>query len=154
MDWRDENGRRMLTSQRPRSASVMPKKVKKIAFDPKVFLATVNGGRAEFKYRKDEIIFSQGEAADAVFYIHKGKVKIVVTSEQGKEAVVAILEAGEFFGEGCLISQPRRLATATALVESVVMRVEKREMIRVLHAEPTFTEVFTTHLLTRKNRTE
>src|SRR3984893_14936384 len=154
MDWRDENGRRMLTSQRPRSASVMPKKVKEIAFDPKVFLATVNGGRSKFDYREDGIIFSQGEAADAVFYIHKGKIKIVVTSEQGKEAVVAILGAGEFFGEGCLIAQPLRLATATALVESVVMRVEEAEMICVLHAEPAFAEVFTTHLLNRQNRAE
>ena len=132
----------------------MPKKVKEIAFDPKVLLATVNGGRSKFDYRKDGIIFSQGEAADAVFYIHKGKIKIVVTSEQGKEAVVAILGAGEFFGEGCLIAQPLRLATATALVESVVMRVEKAEMICVLHAEPAFAEVFTTHLLNRKNRAE
>jgi CRP/FNR family cyclic AMP-dependent transcriptional regulator len=137
-----------------RSGSVMAKKVKKNAFDPKVFLATVSGGRAKFNYRKDGVVFSQGEAADAVFYIHKGKVKIVVTSEQGKEAVVAILGASEFFGEGCLISQPLRLATATALVESEVMRVDKREMIRVLHAEPAFAEVFTTHLLTRKNRAE
>src|SRR5260221_14461617 len=86
----------------PPRRSVMAKKVKKAAFDAKV-LATEIGGRAEFAYRKDEVIFSQGEAADAVFYIHKGKVKIVVTSELGKEAVVAILGAGEFFGEGCLI---------------------------------------------------
>jgi CRP-like cAMP-binding protein len=132
----------------------MGKESKKLAFDPTVFLATVNGGRAKFTYRKDRVIFSQGGAADAVFYIHRGKVKIVVASEQGKEAVVAILGAGEFFGEGCLIAQPLRLATATALVESVVMRVDKAEMIRVLHAEPTFAEVFTAHLLTRKNRAE
>jgi CRP/FNR family cyclic AMP-dependent transcriptional regulator len=133
---------------------MMAKKVKKIAFDPKVFLATVNGGRAKFTCQKNEVIFSQGEAADAVFYIHQGKVKIVVTSKHGKEAVVAVLGEGEFFGEGCLIAQPLRLATATALVETVVMRVQKAEMVSVLHAEPTFGEIFTAHLLTRKNRTE
>jgi CRP/FNR family cyclic AMP-dependent transcriptional regulator len=132
----------------------MAKKMKKIFFDPKVFLATVNGGRAKFDYRKDAVIFLQGDVADAVFYIHTGKVKIVVTSEQGKEAVVGILGANEFFGEGCLIGQRLRLATATALSESVVMRVEKTEMIRVLHVEPAFAEVFTTHLLARKNRVE
>jgi CRP/FNR family cyclic AMP-dependent transcriptional regulator len=132
----------------------MAKKVKKVTFDPKVFLATVNGGRAKSSYRRGEVIFSQGEAADSVFYLQKGKVKIMVTSEQGKEAVVAILGAGEFFGEGCLITQPLRLATAVALVECAAMRVEKAEMVRVLHAEPTFAELFTAHLLTRKARVE
>jgi CRP/FNR family cyclic AMP-dependent transcriptional regulator len=137
-----------------RSGLAMARKAKKAAFDPKVFLATVNGGRTKVTYEKDEIIFAQGEAADAVLYIHRGKIKIVVTSEQGKEAVVAILGAGEFFGEGCLIAQPLRLATATALIDSVVMRVTKAEMIRTLHAEPAFAEVFTAHLLARKSRTE
>ncbi len=132
----------------------MAKKLKKIAFDPAVFLATVNGGRVKSNYRPGTIIFSQGNPADAVFYIHEGKVKIVVTSEHGKEAVVAVLGAGEFFGEGCLIAQPLRLATATALSECMVMRVAKAQMVRVLHAEPTFAEVFTAHLLTRKNRVE
>ena len=98
----------------------MVKKVKKVAFDSKVFLATVNRGRNISNYRKDEVIFSQAEPADAVFYIQRGKVKIVVTSEEGKEAVVAILGTGEFFGEGCLIAQPRRLARATAMTESAV----------------------------------
>jgi CRP/FNR family cyclic AMP-dependent transcriptional regulator len=134
--------------------SAMARKAKKAAFDPKVFLTTVNGGRTKVAYEKDDVIFSQGEPADAVFYIHRGKIKIVVTSEQGKEAIVAILGAGEFFGEGCLIAQSLRLATATTLIESVVMRVEKTEMIRVLHAEPAFAEVFTAHLLVRKGRTE
>jgi CRP/FNR family cyclic AMP-dependent transcriptional regulator len=132
----------------------MAKKVKKVTFDPKVFLATVNGGRAKSSYRRGEVIFSQGEAADSVFYLQRGKVKIMVTSEQGKEAVVAILGVGEFFGEGCLITQPLRLATAVALVECAAMRVEKAEMVRVLHAEPTFAELFTAHLLTRKARVE
>jgi CRP/FNR family cyclic AMP-dependent transcriptional regulator len=138
----------------PRRGFAMAKKLKKIAFDPAVFLATVNGGRVKSNYRPGTIIFSQGNPADAVFYIHEGKVKIVVTSEHGKEAVVAVLGAGEFFGEGCLIAQPLRLATATALSECMVMRVAKAQMVRVLHAEPTFAEVFTAHLLTRKNRVE
>ena len=132
----------------------MAKKSKKIAFDPNVFLATVNGGRARLTYRKGNEIFSQGEAADSVFYILKGRVKIAVTSEQGKEAVVAILGAGAFLGEGCLIAQPLRLATATAMTECTLTRVQKSEMIRVLHEEPSFAELFTTYLLTRSSRVE
>jgi CRP/FNR family transcriptional regulator, cyclic AMP receptor protein len=123
-------------------------------FDSKVFLATIDGGRTISNYSKGAIIFSQGDRADAVFYIRKGKVKITVTSDQGKEGVVAILEADEFLGEGCLIGQPLRLATATAMTESAVMRVEKAEMVRVLHEEPSFGEMFTAHLLIRKSRVE
>ena len=131
----------------------MAKKAKS-KFDPKVFLATVDGGRTVSNYRKDDVIFSQGAPADAVFYIQKGKVKVAVTSEQGKEAVVAILDAGSFFGEGCLIGQPLRLARATAMTDSSVMRVEKAEMVRVLHAEPRFGEMFTAYLLDRNSRIE
>jgi CRP/FNR family transcriptional regulator, cyclic AMP receptor protein len=123
-------------------------------FDSKMFLATIDNGRTISSYSKNAIIFSQGDRADAVFYIQRGKVKIVVTSEQGKEAVVGILGVDEFLGEGCLIGQPLRLATATAMTESTVMRVEKAEMIRVLHEEPGFGEMFTAHLLTRKSRVE
>ena len=126
----------------------------KVVFDPKAFLATVNHGRTVSDYRKDEVVFLQASPADAVFYIQKGKIKIVVASKQGKEAVVAILGPGEFFGEGCLIGQPLRLATAKAMVESEVMRVGKAEMIRVLHDEPTFGELFMAHLLTRNSRVE
>jgi CRP/FNR family cyclic AMP-dependent transcriptional regulator len=122
------------------------------AFDAKTFLATVNHGRTITSYRKDSAIFSQAGPADAVFYIQKGRIKLVVESEQGKEAVVAVLGAGEFFGEGCLIGQPLRLASAKAMVESEVMRVAKAEMIRVLHDEPSFGELFTAHLLTRNSR--
>jgi CRP/FNR family transcriptional regulator, cyclic AMP receptor protein len=131
----------------------MAKKVKS-TFDPKKYLATVNGGRNLAKYRKDANIFSQGEPANAVFYIHKGKVKITVTSDQGKEAVVAILGVGDFFGEGCLVGQPLRLATSAAMTEVEVMRVKKVEMIRVLHDEPAFGEMFTAFLLTRNSRVE
>ena len=131
----------------------MARKTKK-TFDPKMFLATVNHGRTVSSYRRDAIVFRQAGPADAVFYIRKGRVKIVVASQQGKEAVVAVLGAGEFFGEGCLIGQPLRLATARAMVESEILRVGKAEMIRVLRDEPAFAELFTTHLLTRNSRVE
>jgi CRP/FNR family cyclic AMP-dependent transcriptional regulator len=123
-------------------------------FDPKSFLATVNHGRTVSAYRTDDIIFSQEGPADAVFYIQTGRIKLVVTSAQGKEAIAAVLGVGEFLGEGCLIGQPLRLATARAMVESEVMRIEKPEMIRVLHDEPSFGERFITHLLTRASRAE
>ena len=126
----------------------MVKIAKKAAFDAKVFLTTPSRGRTISKYRKDEVIYSQAEPADAVFYIKKGKVKIVVASKEGKEAVIAILGKDEFFGEGCLNAQSQRLATARAMTESAVLRVEKAEMIRVLHDEPTFAELFMSHLLT------
>jgi CRP/FNR family cyclic AMP-dependent transcriptional regulator len=132
----------------------MPNQEKKASFDPKVFLATVNGGRSISKYRKDETVFSQSSSADAVFYIQKGKVKITVVSEQGKEAVVAILGPDEFCGEGCLTGQPVRLATATAMTDCEIMRVEKAVMVRVLHEEPAFSEMFVSHLLARTIRVE
>ena len=123
-------------------------------FDPKVFLATVSHGRTTNTYRKNAVIFLQASPADAVFYVQKGKIKIVVASEQGKEAVVGVMSPGEFFGEGCLIGQPLRLATAKAMTESQVVRVSKAEMLRALRAEPTFSELFMTHLLTRNSRVE
>jgi CRP/FNR family transcriptional regulator, cyclic AMP receptor protein len=100
------------------------------------------------------MVFSQGGSADAVFYIQKGKVKITVVSEQGKEAVVAILGPDEFCGEGCLTGQPRRMATAVAMTECEIMRLEKAAMIRVLHEEPAFSEMFVAHLLARTIRVE
>ena len=123
-------------------------------FDPKAFLATVGRGHTVSELCKDEVVFRQSAAADAVFYIQKGKIKIVVASKEGKEAVVGLLSPGEFFGEGCLIGQPLRLATAKAMTESQVVRVSKAEMLRVLHAEPTFSELFMAHLLTRNSRIE
>ncbi len=124
------------------------------AFDPRVFLATVSQGRSLFEYRSKDGIFIQGDPADSVFFIVQGKVKIVVTSEQGKEAVIAVLGEGDFFGEGCLIAQPLRLATAIAMSKTKAMRIEKAEMIHVLHDEPAFAEVFTSHLLTRNSQVE
>jgi len=126
----------------------------KLRFDPKAFLATVSRGRTVTDYAKDIVIYRQAGPADAVYYVQKGKIKIAVSSKQGKEAVIAILGPGEFFGEGCLIGQPLRLATAKAMGDSEVMRVGKTEMIRVLHDEPTFAELFMTHLLTRNSRVE
>jgi len=123
-------------------------------FDPEVFLAKVGGGRTITTYRKKTTVFAQGEAADSVFYIQKGKVKVTVISEQGKEAVVAILGKDEFFGEGCLTGQKRRIATAAALTECEIMRIDKNAMIHVLHDEPAFSEIFVTHLLARTIRVE
>jgi CRP-like cAMP-binding protein len=106
------------------------------------------------KHRKKEIIFSQGDDANAVFYIKKGKVKVTVISKQGKEAVVAIMGADEFVGEGCLIGQPKRLATASAMSDCVTMRVDKAEIQRVLRDEPAFSQMFVSHVLTRTARVE
>jgi CRP/FNR family transcriptional regulator, cyclic AMP receptor protein len=136
------------------SATAMKNEAKKVPFDPKAFLATVNGGRSISKYRKNQKVFSQGSSADAVFYIQKGKVKITVVSEQGKEAVVAVLGPDEFCGEGCLTGQPVRLATATVMTECEIMRLEKETMMQVLHEEPAFSEMFVSHLLARTIRVE
>jgi CRP/FNR family cyclic AMP-dependent transcriptional regulator len=140
----------IITTKKPDPA----KKANGGIFDPKAFLATVNHGRTITKHAKNAVIFFQAGPSDAVFYVQKGRIKLVVESEQGKEAVVALLGPGEFFGEGCLIGQPLRLATARAMVESEVMRVSKVEMVRVLHAEPAFGELFTAHLLMRNSRVE
>jgi CRP/FNR family transcriptional regulator, cyclic AMP receptor protein len=124
------------------------------AFDPKAFLAKIGGGRTILKSQDGQIIFSQGEPADAVFYIQKGRVKLTVVSEQGKEAVVAILGKGDFFGEGCLAGQALRMASATAMMECEIMRLAKAAIIRVIHNEPSFSEMFMSHLLTRTIRVE
>ena len=119
-----------------------------------VFLETAAKGRTISTHRKKDIIFSQGNVADAVFYIKKGKVKVTVVSKQGKEAVVAILGVDEFIGEGCLIGQTKRLATASAMTECVTMRVAKKEIQRVLRDEPAFSQMFMSHILARNNRVE
>jgi CRP/FNR family transcriptional regulator, cyclic AMP receptor protein len=125
-----------------------------LRFDPAVFLATTAVGRDISRHSKKEIIFAQGDEADAVFYIKKGKVKVAVMSAQGKEAVVALLGPNEFVGEGCLIGQPKRLATASAMTECETMRVGKSEIQRVLHDEPAFSQMFVSHILTRNARVE
>src|SRR5947199_2623722 len=123
-------------------------------FDSHEFLAKADGGRTISKYQKDQTVFSQGEPADAVFYIQQGKIKVTVVSEQGKEAVVAILGTGDFFGEGCLVGQSLRMATVTAMMECEIMRLEKTAIIRVLHEQPAFSELFLSHLVTRTIRAE
>src|ERR1700675_2181176 len=130
------------------------KSKRKLPFDPKVFLSKVNGGRSISKYLKDELVFTQGEPADSVFYIQSGKVKTIVVSEQGKEAVVSLLGTGDFFGEGCLTGQPLRLATVSAMTESVIVRITKADITRVIHKEPAFAELFIAHLLARNLRVE
>jgi CRP/FNR family transcriptional regulator, cyclic AMP receptor protein len=127
---------------------------RRLPFDPKSFLAKVGEGRTISKYRKDQVVFSQGDLAEAVFYIQKGKVKVTVVSDQGKEAVVALLGAAEFCGEGCLAGQPRRMATVTAMTDCTIMRLDKTRIIRVLHDEPGFSEVFISHLLARTIRVQ
>jgi CRP/FNR family cyclic AMP-dependent transcriptional regulator len=130
------------------------KRKAKLPFDPKVFLAKVNGGRSISDYRKAQIVYTQGELADSVFYIQSGKVRKTVVSEQGKEAVVALLGTGDFFGEGCLTGQPLRLATVSAMTECVIVRIAKEDIIRVIHKEPAFAELFIAHLLSRNSRVE
>ena len=123
-------------------------------FDPNAFLLKVAGGKTISSYRKDQIVFSQGAPADAVFYIQKGKIKITVISEHGKEAVVALLGPGDFCGEGCLAGQPLRMSTAVAMTECVATRLEKAAIIRTLHDEPAFSEMFLSYVLSRIIRVE
>ncbi|MEO6781112.1 MAG: Crp/Fnr family transcriptional regulator [Bradyrhizobium sp.] len=124
------------------------------SFDPLAFLAKVGTGKTISVYRKDQVIFAQGEVADTVFYIQKGSVKVVVLSDQGKEAVVGILEPGQFFGEGCMNGHALRISTSTALEESLITAISKPAMIGVLHDEPKFSELFVAYLLTRNSRVE
>ena len=130
------------------------KATKKPPFNVNKFLATVDGGKTISNYGKNQAIFSQGDAADSVFYIRDGKVKVTVRSDQGKEAVVAIHGKADFFGEGCLTGQPLRLASAVAMMESEVMRLSKAAIARVLRDEPKFAERFMAHLLARNARVE
>jgi CRP-like cAMP-binding protein len=126
----------------------------KLPFDPKLFLSKANGGRGISDYRKGEVVFSQGDPADTVFYIQSGRVKKTVVSEQGKEAVVALLSAGDFFGEGCLAGEALRLSTVSTLTKCVIARVSKADITRVIHEEPAFAELFIAHLLARNSRVE
>ena len=123
-------------------------------FDSAAFLSKVGAGKTIIDCQKDRVLFAQGDPADAVFYIQSGKVKMTVVSELGKEAVVALLKIGSFFGEGCLNGQPRRLATATAFTEVAVLRIAKDEMVRVLRTEPAFAARFLSYLLQRNSRIE
>jgi CRP/FNR family cyclic AMP-dependent transcriptional regulator len=123
-------------------------------FDPKVFLAKVGTGKAILEYRKNQIIFAQGAIADSVFYVQRGRVKVTVISEQGKEAVVGILEARQFFGEGCMNGHPLRIATTTAMEDCLITAIAKNTMIAVLHDQPKFSQLFMSYLLVRNGRIE
>jgi CRP/FNR family transcriptional regulator, cyclic AMP receptor protein len=123
-------------------------------FDTALFLSKIGKGRTMTSYRLKGTIFAQGDPADALFYIQEGKVKLTVVSQQGKEAVVALLGTGDFFGEGCLAGQLRRMATAAAMPECSLMRLEKQHVIQVLHDEPTFSALFLRHMLSRNIKVE
>jgi CRP/FNR family cyclic AMP-dependent transcriptional regulator len=123
-------------------------------FDSTVFLSKVGAGKAILSCHKGETIFTQGDTADAVFFVQTGKVKLTVVSERGKEAVVALLNGGSFFGEGCLTGQPRRLASARAMTDASILRIAKKEMLHVLQTQPTFAHRFMTYLLERNIRIE
>ena len=135
-----------------RMAARAPKRT--LPISPKTLLTRVGEGRSVASYRRKQVIFSQGDPADAVFYVQKGRVKLTVVSKQGKEAIVALLGADEFFGEGCLAGQPLRMSTATADEETTVLRLEKKAMVRLLHTDPKFSALFTAHLLSRNIRFE
>ena len=129
----------------------MPRK-RAAPFNPKTFLTQFDGGKTLLQCRKNQVLFSQGDAADAVFYIQEGRVTLTVVSPQGKEAVVAILEPAAFFGESCLTGQLVRMVTATALDKAVIVRIDKAAMIRVLHDQAAFAELFLAYLLSRNVR--
>ncbi len=123
------------------------------SFQPETFLAQSGLGRIILELKKDQTVFSQGDAANAVFYIQKGKIRLTVVSARGKEATISLLSSGSFLGEECIVGvHPQRMATATALVPATILKIERAEMIRVLHEEKLFSEVFVTYLLTRNAR--
>lgn len=119
-------------------------------FDLKTFLSVIDGGRQLLTFAKKQTIFLQGDPSDSIFYIQKGKVQLTVTSKTGKTAVFGLLKEGDFLGENCLNGEPLRLCSATALTDCSLMRIEKNVMIKALHEEPAFSEVFVAHLLARK----
>jgi CRP/FNR family cyclic AMP-dependent transcriptional regulator len=124
------------------------------AFDPNEFLAQMGEGKTIHEFQKDEVVFAQGDVANTVFYIQKGRVKIVVISEQGKEAVVGILGPGQFFGEGCMNGHSLRIATTTAMEQCLITSITKAAMLAALHDQPKFSELFMSYLLTRNSRIE
>lgn len=123
-------------------------------FDPQAFLARVEAGKTRTELRQRQIVFSQGDPADAAFYLAKGRIELKVLSPHGKEAIIAVLGAGDFFGEGCLTGQPLRMATAAAATECMITRIEKSAMVAVLRDEPDFAALFLAHLLSRNIRLE
>jgi CRP-like cAMP-binding protein len=136
------------------AAAALNRRRKPPAFDPRVFLSKVDGGRAASEYKKDRVVYKQGDVADSVFYIRSGKAKVTVVSKQGKEAVVAFVGNDEFFGEGCLAGQALRLASVVALTDCMITRLTKVEITGAIHAQPAFAELFIAHLLARNSRVE
>jgi CRP/FNR family transcriptional regulator, cyclic AMP receptor protein len=126
----------------------------KAVFNPQVFLAKVGAGKTILELKESQNVFAQGDVADVVFYIQKGKVKVTVLSDQGKEAVVGILGPGQFFGEGCMNGHKLRISTATAIENCVITAITKDAMLAALHDEPKFSEMFMAYLLTRNSRIE
>jgi CRP/FNR family transcriptional regulator, cyclic AMP receptor protein len=126
----------------------------RLSSDPQSFFGKADWGRSLVHCQKDQVIFSQGDLADAVFYMDTGKAKVTVVSEHGKEAAVAIVGAKEFFGEGCIAGQPIRLSTVVTIMDSAIVRLEKAAFLRMVHEQPQFSELFMDHLLTRTIRIE
>jgi CRP-like cAMP-binding protein len=124
------------------------------AFDPRLFLEKLTTGKTRQEYQAGEFVFSQGDPADAVFYIQNGKVKLTVVSKRGKEAVLAVLQEGSFFGESCLGGRPLRMSTASAVLRADIVRVTREAMVRMLHREPEFAESFLAYVLSRNIRME
>jgi CRP/FNR family cyclic AMP-dependent transcriptional regulator len=131
----------------------MPRK-RTYPFNPRPFLTRIGEANNAVLVPRKQVVFAQGEPADAVYYIQKGKVKLTVVSKEGKEAVVALLGEDDFFGEGCLAGQPIRMASATAIEDSAIVRLGKKMMVNMLHTEPRFSELFTSYLLSRNIRIE
>jgi CRP/FNR family cyclic AMP-dependent transcriptional regulator len=131
----------------------MPAKLNS-SFNPQAFLASIGQGRRVQEFRKKDAIFTQGEAANAVFYLHKGRVKLTVVSQQGKEATIGMLGPGDFFGEGSIAGQPLRMSSATAITECSVSKIDKKKMMQVLHQQHTFSDLFVGYLLARNIRYE
>ena len=135
--------------------SLVVRSKKLVKFDTRTFLSTIDGGgRKITAFGKKQSIFVQGDPSDAVFYVQKGKVRLTVVSNAGKEATIGILNEGSFFGEGCLTGQTLRLCSATAMTDCTVMKIDKKSMVEVLHREPTFSELFVAYLLARNVRYE
>jgi CRP/FNR family transcriptional regulator, cyclic AMP receptor protein len=133
---------------------LIPKSKSKTPFDIKAFLTKANGRKTIVSHRTGSTIFVQGDPADAIFYIQKGKVKLTVVSKRGKEAVIALLRDGDFFGEGCLAGQPLRMASAITLSNCSIMKLAKTGVVLLLHEEPLFSELFVAHLLCRNIKIE
>jgi CRP/FNR family cyclic AMP-dependent transcriptional regulator len=141
-------------SRKPTRTKPARKRPSALSFDPEAFLSRIEAGKTTRDYRSKQVIFDQGDEADSVYYVSSGRVKITVVSARGKEAIVGLLEGGSFFGEGCLAGQALRMSTATTLQSSVLTRVAKATMVRVLRQEPEFSSLFIAHLLSRNVRIE